>query len=64
LDERQRNDLKKYPEKIIGGITAACTQVATHLYAQIIETVVLVSSSRVTEMVKLLESTFRAVSGC
>jgi UDP-N-acetyl-D-glucosamine dehydrogenase len=36
--------------------------VAKHLYQQIIETVVLVSSSRAAEMVKLLENTFRAVN--
>jgi UDP-N-acetyl-D-glucosamine dehydrogenase len=48
--------------KIIGGITAACAQVAAHLYAQIVETVVPVSSSRTAEMVKLLENTFRAVN--
>ncbi len=48
--------------KIIGGITATCTQIATCLYEQIIETVVPVSSSRAAEMVKLLENTFRAVN--
>ena len=48
--------------KIIGGVTAKCTRVAKHLYQQIIETVVPVSSSRAAEMVKLLENTFRAVN--
>lgn len=48
--------------KLIGGITAVCTEVATHLYEQIIATVVPVSSSRTAEMVKLLENTFRAVN--
>lgn len=48
--------------KIIGGITAECTQVAKHLYEQIIGTVVPMSSSRTAEMVKLLENTFRAVN--
>jgi UDP-N-acetyl-D-glucosamine dehydrogenase len=48
--------------KIIGGITPTCTDVATHLYEQIIATVVPVSSSRTAEMVKLLENTFRAVN--
>lgn len=48
--------------KIIGGVTAKCTRVARHLYQQIIETVVPLSSSRAAEMVKLLENTFRAVN--
>jgi UDP-N-acetyl-D-glucosamine dehydrogenase len=48
--------------KIIGGVTPQCTEVATLLYQQIIETVVPLSSSRAAEMVKLLENTFRAVN--
>ncbi|MGQ4807467.1 UDP-N-acetyl-D-glucosamine 6-dehydrogenase [Candidatus Entotheonellaceae bacterium PAL068K] len=48
--------------KLIGGVTARCTRVARHLYQQIIETVIPVSSSRAAEMVKLLENTFRAVN--
>ena len=53
--------LKNTP-KIIGGATARCTRVAKHLYQQIIDTVVPMSSSRAAEMVKLLENTFRAVN--
>jgi len=53
--------LKNTP-KILGGVTTQCTQVAYHLYQQIITTVVPVSSSRTAEMVKLLENTFRAVN--
>src|SRR5262249_26537442 len=48
--------------KILGGVTPQCTQVAMHLYQQIIATVVPVSSRRAAEMVKLLENTFRAVN--
>ena len=48
--------------KIIGGVTATCTQMAKLLYEQIIGNVVPVSSSRAAEMVKLLENTFRAVN--
>ena len=48
--------------KILGGVTPQCTQVAMHLYQQIITTVVPVSSSCAAEMVKLLENTFRAVN--
>ena len=48
--------------KVVGGVTPACTEVAKNLYAQIMETVVPVSSVRVAETVKLLENTFRSVN--
>ncbi|HXV75407.1 MAG TPA: nucleotide sugar dehydrogenase [Candidatus Polarisedimenticolaceae bacterium] len=48
--------------KVVGGSTPACTDVAVCLYRQAIQTVHPVSSTRVAEMVKLLENTFRAVN--
>ncbi|MFO7652441.1 MAG: nucleotide sugar dehydrogenase [Candidatus Krumholzibacteriia bacterium] len=48
--------------KVVGGVTPACTRVATTLYEQVMETVVAVSSVRVAETVKLLENTFRSVN--
>ncbi|TMA51299.1 MAG: nucleotide sugar dehydrogenase, partial [Deltaproteobacteria bacterium] len=45
--------------KVVGGVTPACTEVATALYAECVDQVVPVSSTRVAEMVKLLENTFR-----
>ena len=48
--------------KVVGGIDARSTAVATALYRLIVDTVVPVSSPRVAEMVKLLENTFRAVN--
>jgi UDP-N-acetyl-D-glucosamine dehydrogenase len=48
--------------KIVGGVGPASTEVAAALYATIVATVVPVSSTRVAEMVKLLENTFRAVN--
>jgi len=48
--------------KIIGGVTASCAQAAKALYELAIHRVVLVSSARAAEMVKLLENTFRAVN--
>ena len=48
--------------KVVGGINAASTEAAVEFYSQVIETVVPVSSTRVAEMVKLLENTFRAVN--
>ncbi len=48
--------------KIVGGHGQASTEAAAALYGQIVTTVVPVSSTRVAEMVKLLENTFRAVN--
>jgi UDP-N-acetyl-D-glucosamine dehydrogenase len=48
--------------KVVGGTTPACTEVATKLYEGALDTVIPVSSSRVAEMVKLLENTFRSVN--
>jgi len=48
--------------KIIGGVTPTCTRVAQALYANAVETVIPVSSTRTAEMVKLLENTFRSVN--
>ena len=48
--------------KVVGGVTPACTEVATTLYGQVMDTVVPVSSVRVAETVKLLENTFRSVN--
>jgi UDP-N-acetyl-D-glucosamine dehydrogenase len=62
IDPGNRSFSLKSTPKIIGGITEECTQIAALLYAQIIETVVPVSSSRTAEMVKLLENIFRAVN--
>lgn len=48
--------------KIVGGITPACTELARAYYGAAIAQVVPVSSTRVAEMTKLLENTFRAVN--
>lgn len=48
--------------KVIGGITAACSEVASTWYAQALETVVPVSSTEAAEMAKLLENTFRMIN--
>jgi UDP-N-acetyl-D-glucosamine dehydrogenase len=48
--------------KIVGGVGPASTEAAAELYGATVETVVRVSSTRVAEMVKLLENTFRAVN--
>src|SRR5438067_2235261 len=48
--------------KVDGGTGPKSTELAAALYAQIVDQVVTVSSTRVAEMVKLLENTFRAVN--
>jgi UDP-N-acetyl-D-glucosamine dehydrogenase len=48
--------------KVVGGLTPLCSQLAAALYGSAIQTIVPVSSTRVAEMVKLLENTFRAVN--
>ena len=48
--------------KVVGGITAACTEMGALFYRQALEHVVPVSSTQVAEMVKLLENTFRMIN--
>ena len=48
--------------KVIGGITAACSEIASFWYGQALETVVPVSSAESAEMAKLLENTFRMIN--
>lgn len=48
--------------KIVGGVTAACTELAAQLFGTIVETVVPVSSATTAEVTKLLENTFRSIN--
>jgi UDP-N-acetyl-D-glucosamine dehydrogenase len=48
--------------KVVGGITAACTERAAELYAPAIADVVRVSSPEAAELTKLLENIFRSVN--
>jgi UDP-N-acetyl-D-glucosamine dehydrogenase len=48
--------------KVVGGITAACTEMGAHFYSQALDHVVPVNSTQVAEMVKLLENTFRMIN--
>src|SRR5271154_2003490 len=48
--------------KVVGGTTAACTEIGRLFYEQALEHVVPVSSTQVAEMVKLLENTFRMIN--
>jgi UDP-N-acetyl-D-glucosamine dehydrogenase len=48
--------------KVVGGCTEDSTEIAAHLYSQVVTDVHAVSSARVAEAAKLLENTFRAVN--
>ena len=48
--------------KVVGGVTAACSEMGRRFYSQALETVVAVSSTRAAEMAKLLENTFRMIN--
>jgi len=48
--------------KVMGGITPACSKVASAWYSGALQKVVPVSSAEVAEMAKLLENTFRMIN--
>ncbi|BFH66468.1 UDP-N-acetyl-D-glucosamine dehydrogenase [Paenibacillus dendritiformis] len=48
--------------KVIGGATPACLELGTALYSRVVMQVVPVSSTKVAEMSKLLENTFRSIN--
>jgi UDP-N-acetyl-D-glucosamine dehydrogenase len=62
VDPGNPNFHTKNIPKVVGGITPVCTQVGSLFYQQALETVIAVSSTRVAEMVKLLENTFRMIN--
>jgi UDP-N-acetyl-D-glucosamine dehydrogenase len=62
VDPGNKKWTTKNTPKVVGGITAACTEVATALYATCLDTMVPVSSTETAELVKLLENTFRSVN--
>ena len=53
---------KRQTPKVVGGVAPESLEVATALYASVVEEVVPVSSPKVGEMAKLLENTFRATN--
>ena len=48
--------------KVVGAVDADSMRIAETFYEQVVDTVVPVSSTRVAEMAKLIENTFRAVN--
>jgi len=62
IDPGNKNfEVTKIP-KVVGGLTAACTQLSGLLYSQIIRHVHQVSTCKAAEMTKLLENSFRIVN--
>src|SRR5476651_2542451 len=62
VDPGNPTHLTRNIPKIVGGYGPVSTQAASALYEQVVSHVVPVSSTRVAEMVKLLDNTFRAVN--
>jgi nucleotide sugar dehydrogenase len=48
--------------KVVGGLTAACTDRAAEFYGRFVETVVRTKGTREAEMAKLLENTYRHIN--
>src|SRR5262245_48582570 len=62
VDPGNPNFATKDIRKVIGGVTPRCAELAAMLYGSAMKHIVPVSSTRVAEMVKLLENTFRSVN--
>jgi UDP-N-acetyl-D-glucosamine dehydrogenase len=62
VDPGREDWTTKNTPKVVGGITEACSDVATVWYEQAMDTVVRVSTAEVAEMAKLLENTFRMIN--
>jgi UDP-N-acetyl-D-glucosamine dehydrogenase len=62
VDPGNPNFQTKNIPKVVGGITPACTEIGALFYGQALQNVVPVSSTRVAEMVKLIENTFRMIN--
>lgn len=52
----------KNTPKVVGGVTAACTERAVNFYSSFIDTVVRAKGTREAEMAKLLENTYRHIN--
>lgn len=62
VDPGNRQYNTKNTPKVIGGATPACLELGVSLYSSFLDHLVPVSSTKVAEMVKLLENTFRSVN--
>jgi UDP-N-acetyl-D-glucosamine dehydrogenase len=61
-DPGNRDYTTKSIPKVVAGVTRNCQKVAKSLYGQVIDEVVVVSSTRAAEMTKLLENIYRSVN--
>ncbi len=62
VDPGNKTYTTKNIPKVVGGIDPQSTELAAALYGRVVGNVVKVGNTRVAEMVKLLENTFRAVN--
>ena len=62
VDPGNKRYTTKNTNKIVGGVTKTCLNIAATFYQQTIIDVLPVSSPRVAEMTKVFENTFRAVN--
>ncbi len=62
VDPGNRSYSTRNIPKVVAGVTERCRELAALLYGACMERIVRVSSTRVAEMVKLLENTFRSVN--
>lgn len=62
VDPGNKRYSTKNTNKVVGGVTPACLEVAATFYEQTIGDLLRVSSPRAAEMTKVFENTFRAVN--
>jgi UDP-N-acetyl-D-glucosamine dehydrogenase len=62
IDPGRTDFTVKTTPKLVGGVTAASTERARDLYAEICDTVIVLSSPEAAELAKLLENIFRSVN--
>ncbi len=62
IDPGNRRWTVRNTPKLVGGITPLCTEVASLLFAPVVDRVVAVSSPEVAETAKLVENTFRFIN--
>ncbi|MFH1612913.1 MAG: nucleotide sugar dehydrogenase [bacterium] len=62
VDPANKKYTIKNTPKIVGGFTLKCKKLVKLFYQQAIDTVIEVSSTKVAEMIKLWENTFRSVN--
>ena len=62
VDPGRKDHTLRTTPKVVGGITAACTERALEVYGEVCDELVPVSTPEAAEMAKLLENIFRSVN--